>query len=131
MPPKRSEKYSSREKALIIFRSALQRKPLDPVLLDVRKTCSFADYFLILSGSSVRQVQALADHLDETLGKQGIRLRGLEGRETGQWILMDFDDVIVHIFFEQARAFYDLEGLWMESPRLPLPEEGSLTEASL
>ncbi|MEW6187223.1 MAG: ribosome silencing factor [Thermodesulfobacteriota bacterium] len=130
MPPKRLKKYSSREKALFITRSALQRKPLDPVLLDVRKSCSFADYFLILSGTSVRQVQALAEHLDETLGKQGIRLRGQEGKETGQWILMDFDDVIVHIFFESARAFYDLEGLWMEASRLPLPEEDSLTEVS-
>jgi ribosome-associated protein len=81
-----------------------------------------------LSGASVRQTQALADHLEETLRRQGIRLRGLEGMETGQWILMDFDDVIVHIFYEPARTFYDLEGLWMEAPRLPFPEDGSLPE---
>jgi len=116
--------------ALLVTRTALQRKPRNPVLLDVRKSCSFADFFLILSGSSTRQTQALAGHLEETLGKQGIRLRGKEGMETGQWILMDYDEVIVHIFFESAREFYDLEGLWLEATRLSIPSNDSLSEVS-
>jgi ribosome-associated protein len=106
---------------LLIARVALQKKPRDPLLLEVKESCSFADFFLILSGTSTRQTQALSGHLEETLRKQGIRLRGIEGVETGQWILMDYDEVIVHIFFESIRGFYDLEGLWLESPRLPIP----------
>ena len=120
MPTKRQSKLSPREKALLVARVALQKKPKDPLLLDVSHSCSFADFFLILSGTSTRQTQALSDHLEETLRKKGIRLRGIEGVETGQWILMDYDEVIVHIFFESVRGFYDLEGLWMDSPRLPI-----------
>ena len=127
---KRPSKLSDPEKALLIARVALQKKPLDPLLFDVGGSCSFADFFLILSGTSTRQTQALSGHLEETLRKQGIRLRGIEGVETGQWILMDYDEVIVHIFFESIRGFYDLEGLWIEAPRLPIPSEDSLPEVS-
>ena len=130
MSPKRAKKLSAPGKALLVARVALQRKPRDPLLLDVRKSCSFADFFLILGGSSTRQTQALANHLEEALDKQGIRLRGIEGKETGQWILMDYDEVIVHIFFESAREFYDLEGLWLEAPRIPIPSDDSLDEVS-
>ena len=131
MPPKKNpQTISSREKALLIARVALQKKPLAPVLLDVRETCSFADYFLILSGTSTRQTQALAAHLDETLGKSGIQPRGIEGMDPGQWILMDYNEVIVHIFYESAREFYDLEGLWIEAPRLPLSSDETGTAGS-
>jgi ribosome-associated protein len=123
MPPKKSQNRSPREKALLLARTALQKKPQDPLLLDVESSSSFTHYFLILSGTSTRQTQALAGHLQETLGKLGIRPRGVEGLEAGQWILMDYDEVIVHIFYESSRAFYDLEGLWMEAPRVPLPDE--------
>jgi ribosome-associated protein len=128
MPSKRPPKRSPREKAQLLARVALQKKPRDPLLLDVSKSCSFTDYFLILSGTSTRQTQALSGHLEETLRKEGIRLRGIEGMETGQWILMDFDEVIVHIFFESVRGFYDLEGLWMEAPHLPISSGDSLAE---
>ena len=83
--------------------------------------CSFADYFLILSGNSTRQTQALAGHLRMALGKKGIRPLGVEGEEPGQWILMDYDEVIVHIFLDTVRDFYDVEGLWIDAPRLDLP----------
>ena len=119
---------SAQEKALLLARVALQKKPRDPLLIDVSKSCSFTDFFLILSGTSTRQTQALSSHLEETLNKQGIRLRRIEGVETGQWILMDYDEVVIHIFFESIRGFYDLEGLWMESPRLPIPQSVSLSE---
>jgi ribosome-associated protein len=123
MPPKGLPKISPQEKALLLARVVLQKKPVNPLLLDVSKSCSFADYFLILSGASTRQTQALSGYLEETLRKLGIRLRGIEGVETGQWILMDYDEVIVHIFFEPVRGFYDLEGLWVEAPRLPIPSD--------
>jgi ribosome-associated protein len=130
MPPNRHPKLSAQEKALLLARIALQKKPKDPVLLDVSKSCSFADFFLILSGTSTRQTQALSGHLEEILRKKGIRLRGIEGVDTGQWILMDYDEVIVHIFFESVRGFYDLEGLWIESPHLPISLDEFRPEAS-
>jgi ribosome-associated protein len=104
-------------------RAAMQKKPLAPLLLDVGKFCSFADYFLILSGNSTRQTQALADHLEGALSKLGFRSRSREGLESGHWILLDYDDVIIHIFYESARGFYDLEGLWFEAPRIPIIAE--------
>jgi ribosome-associated protein len=128
MPHRRSSKRTTREKALLLVRAALEKKPKDPLLLDVSRSCSFTDYFLILSGTSTRQTQSLSSHLEETLKKQGIPLRGIEGTETGQWILMDFDEVIVHIFFESVRGFYDLEGLWIEAPRVPISSIDSLPE---
>lgn len=130
MPPKRRQKVSGQEKALLMARVALQKKPREPLLLEVSKMCSFADFFLILSATSTRQAQALADHIEEALGKIGIRPRGREGGETGQWILMDYDEVIVHIFYESAREFYDLEGLWSEAPRLPIPGDDSEGQVS-
>ncbi|MBA4394337.1 MAG: ribosome silencing factor [Desulfobacca sp.] len=130
MPPKRRKKLSGQEKAQLMARVALQKKPLDPLLLDVGKNCSFADYFLILSGTSTRQAQALADHIQEALGQIGIRPLGREDGETGHWILMDYGDVIVHIFYESAREFYDLEGLWLEAPRLPITSDGAEGQVS-
>jgi ribosome-associated protein len=130
MPTKGSANTSSRQKALLIAKVALQKKPLDPLLLDIGRSCSFADFFLILSGSSTRQTQALASHLEETLSKLGIRPHGMEGLEAGHWILMDYGEIIVHIFYEPVREFYDLEGLWIEAPRLPIPSEDSKVKVS-
>ena len=113
-------KLPSREKALLIAETVLQKKPLNPVLLQVEGFCSFADYFLVLSGNSTRQTQALAEHLRTGLARQGIRPLGMEGEEAGQWILIDYDDVVVHIFLESVRAFYDLEGLWLDAVQIPL-----------
>lgn len=127
MPPKRKRPFTAREKALAAARALLKRKPKDPLLLDVRKHCTYTDFILIVSGTSVRQTQTLAEFLEETLDRQGIRLRAMEGKEGGRWILMDYDDLIVHIFFEESRVFYDLEGLWLEAPRLPLPKVSTST----
>lgn len=96
----------------------MEKKALEPVILDVRTLSSFADYFIICSGRSRRQVLALAQHLEEALGKQGVKPLGIEGREEGQWVLLDCNDVIVHIFYQPVREFYDLEGLWAEAPQL-------------
>jgi ribosome-associated protein len=114
---------SSREKALIIVQAALQKKPVNPIALQVEGLCSFTEYFLIMSGTSTRQTQALAGHLRTALGKKGIRPLGVEGEEPGHWILMDYDEVIVHIFLETIRDFYDVEGLWIDAPQVDLPTE--------
>jgi len=117
---KKTPRISGRDKALLIAGTALQKKPLDPVLLQVEGLCSFADFFLVLSGTSTRQTQALAEHIRTSLAKGGIRPLGLEGEEAGQWILIDYDEVVVHIFLESVRGFYDIEGLWLEAERIPL-----------
>jgi ribosome-associated protein len=90
------------------------------ILLDVSELSSFADYFVICSGRSSRQVQGIADHLEENLQSLGIKPQGVEGRREGHWILMDYGDVIVHIFYEATRRFYDLESLWSEARSVPL-----------
>ncbi len=96
-------------------------KGLDPVILEVKDLCSFADFFVIASGRSTRQVQALARHLEETLSGAGIKPLGVEGLEEGLWVLMDYNDVVIHLFYHPFREFYDLEGLWAEASRQQVP----------
>jgi ribosome-associated protein len=101
----------------------LEKKAFDVVLLDVKNISSFTDYFLICSGRSDRQVQAIASSIDEDLRKAGFRSLGMEGYEEGKWILMDYEDVLVHVFLDPVRKFYDLEGLWLDAPRVDGVEE--------
>ena len=110
------------EKALLLSRFALEKKAYDLVLMEVRGITSIADYFIICSGRSDRQVQSIAQGIGENLGAMGTRPLAVEGMSRGQWVLMDFADVIVHIFYQPVREFYDLEGLWDHAPRVELPE---------
>jgi ribosome-associated protein len=96
----------------------VDHKALEPVLLEVKEHCSFADYFIICSGGSKRQVAALAEHLKEELTQAGVKPLGAEGMQDGLWVLMDYNTVVIHIFFQELRGFYDLEGLWAEAPRI-------------
>lgn len=109
---------SSRKKAILCAREALSYKALDLVLLDVSGFSSFADYFIICSGKSSRQVQGIADNLERGLKTRGIKPIGSEGRREGHWVLMDYGDVIIHIFYEPVRHVYDLESLWSEASRV-------------
>ena len=102
----------------ICVKIASDGKGEDIVVLDVRKISSFADYFVILSGRSTRHVQALAEILENELRSKRINTSRAEGLAEGKWVLLDFDDVIVHIFYHEQRDFYDLEGLWHDAPRL-------------
>jgi ribosome-associated protein len=95
----------------------LDKKALDVSILDVRGMTSYADYLVLASGESDRQVTAIADHVDEKLKAQGVRPLGSEGRETGTWVLLDYGEVVVHLFFTEVRASYDLDGLWADAPR--------------
>lgn len=113
---------SSWDKALLLTRFALEKKARDLVVLEVRELTSIADYFIICSGSSDRQVQSIAQGIDENLSEAGHSPLSVEGAHRGHWVLMDFSDVIVHIFYEPVREFYDLEGLWGHAPRVELPE---------
>ena len=97
-------------------------KAEDPVALDLRGLTFFTDYFLIVSGRSTRHVQALAEALEDELhAKRADRRRG-EGQDEGLWIALDLGDVVAHIFYHEQRAFYDLEGLWHDAPRVDLAE---------
>ena len=113
---------SSWERTLVLTRLALEKKACDLVVMDVRGLTSIADYFIICSGRSDRQVQSIAQGLEENSAEHGIRLFAVEGTGRGHWVLMDFSDVIVHIFYEPVRKFYDLDGLWGHAPKAELPE---------
>jgi ribosome-associated protein len=93
-------------------------KALDMVVLDVRGLSSFADNFIICSGRSHRQVTAIAEFVQKELKSKGIHPLGIEGLREGHWVLMDYGDVIIHIFYEPIRTFYDLEGLWADAKRI-------------
>jgi ribosome-associated protein len=108
----------SKTKSLLCLKAAVEKKALDPVLLEMKGISSVTDYFLICTGKSDRQVQAIARSIEETLEKDGIRPLGQEGVAGGKWILMDYNDVVVHIFVEPTRRFYDLEGIWSDAPRV-------------
>jgi len=113
---------SSWDKTWLLARFALEKKACDLVVMEVRELTSIADYFIICSGRSDRQVQSIAQGVDENLSAAGLSPLSVEGTNRGHWVLMDFSDVIVHIFYEPVREFYDLDGLWGDAPRIELPE---------
>jgi ribosome-associated protein len=101
--------------------AALEKKALEPLLLDVSGQASYTDFILILSGRSDRHVQAVADAVEEALKRNGGRAAlSVEGKRDGHWTLIDFGDLIVHVFYHPVREFYDLEGLWIDAPRVAL-----------
>jgi len=101
----------------------LDMKALNVVVLDVQGLASFADHFIICSGRSHRQVSAIAEHVEQTLKKRGIKPMGIEGLREGHWVLMDYGDVLIHVFYEPIRIFYDLEGLWSEAKRIEIGDD--------
>jgi ribosome-associated protein len=105
------------------LRAASDKKAHDLVVLDLRPVATFTDYFLIASGTNVRQVQAIADEITERLKREGTRAERIEGYQTAEWVLVDYGDFIVHIFEDKARRFYDLERLWREGVRVRLPAD--------
>jgi ribosome-associated protein len=101
----------------LIAKTIADHKGVEPVILEVKGLCSFADYFIVCSGGSRRHVLALAEHLEQALTKAGAEPLGVEGMGEGQWVLMDYNDVVIHIFSQPLREFYNLEGLWAEAPQ--------------
>jgi len=99
-------------------------KAFNVVVLDVEGLASFADFFVICSGRSHRQVTAIAEFVAGNLKPKVIRAVGVEGLREGHWVLMDYGDVIIHVFYDPVRDFYDLEGLWSDAKRISFHEEG-------
>lgn len=114
------------ETAVEIAKSALDKKASGVVVLDMRGLLTFADYFVICSGASKTQVDTIVEHILRSLAKRKLRPSGTEGRKTGSWVLLDFGDVIAHVFEEETRGFYELEKLWLDAPKIPVPKEGDV-----
>ena len=110
------------QRVLECTRSALDKKAYDLVVLETARHTSIADYFVICSGRSDTQVQAIVDTVRDHLESLGVKPLAVEGHERGQWALVDFGDVVVHVFYVPVRRFYDLERLWAKAPRVELPE---------
>lgn len=91
------------------------KKGEDIVVLNIGKITSMADYFIIASASSERQVKAIADNVEDELGKEGLNVKGKEGHSTARWILLDYGDFMVHVFHNEERDFYNLERLWKDA----------------
>lgn len=103
--------------------AAASKKGIDPIVLDVAETLVITSYFVIVSGGSDRQVAAIADEIEDVLREQaGVKPIGREGERERKWVLLDFADVVVHVFQPEEREFYRLEKLWSDAPRLVLPE---------
>jgi ribosome-associated protein len=109
---------SSLEIAKLSAQAALDKKAEDLIVLDVSGISSFADYFVIMSGRSTRHVQGLAEAVESKLRTKRMSNANTEGLKEGLWVLLDYDDVIVHIFYKETRGFYDLEGLWHDAPKV-------------
>jgi ribosome-associated protein len=103
--------------ALKIAQAVVDKKGTEVLVLDVRGKASYADYIVVGSGDTERMVNALAEGVEEKLRPDGKRPIGREGEETGNWVLLDYGEVVAHLFLADARGFYDLEGLWADAPR--------------
>ena len=113
---------SGLELARICAQVALDAKAENLVILDVRSISSFTDYFVIMSGRSTRHVQGLADTIEQAMRPKRINTSHAEGIQEGMWVLLDFNDVVVHIFYHEQRSFYDLEGLWHDAKPVSIDE---------
>jgi len=112
---------TTRPLALAAVAAARDKKGERPVLLDVRGISSYADYLLLVSADNERQVQAIADAIEERLKALGTRVLGIEQPGESGWMLVDLGDLVVHLFFRGSREAYNFEGLWVDAPRVPLP----------
>jgi ribosome-associated protein len=113
----------SRKKVLAALEAALERKAYDLVVVEVEHLRSIADYFLIATGRSDIQVQAIARGIEERMDQENAHLLSIEGFHRAHWVVLDYDDVVMHIFLEGTREFYRLERTWTDAHDMPLPEQ--------
>lgn len=114
------------ELARLSARIALDKKADDIVILDLRGLTFFTDYFVIMSARSTRHAQGLAEAIETELSAKRISSKNTEGLKEGQWILLDYGDVIIHIFYREQRTFYDLDGLWHDAPKVAVGQPGTV-----
>ena len=116
---------TGKKKAQLIAGSADDTKAKDVLIMDMRKLSNVCDYFVIASGDSTTHLNAIADNMAKSMSEKGIRAWHREGRAQALWIVMDYGDVVAHIFHDQTRGFYNLEKLWNDAPRVLLSPKGS------
>ena len=109
----------SKKMARIAVQALEDKKAEDLTILDISGVSVIADYFIIASGNNRNQVQAMADNAEEALGRAGYEPKQIEGYQSANWILMDYKDIILHIFSEEDRSFYDLERIWRDGKQIP------------
>ena len=105
---------TSKEIAKLACDALDDKKALEIKVINIENVSTLADYFIIASGTNHNQVQAMADNVDETLGRAGYEPKQIEGYQNANWILMDYRDIVIHIFDEENRLFYDLERIWRD-----------------
>ncbi|MGO9106253.1 MAG: ribosome silencing factor [Dissulfurispiraceae bacterium] len=113
----------SKTKAIKAAQTSLDKKAKDVMVLELKDLTVIADYFVICSGESTTQVKTIAEHIRENLIKVAIAPSRIEGFQYARWILLDYGDVIIHVFEEETREYYELEKLWLDAPRIPLADE--------
>ena len=116
-----AKKNVTKERLILCINAILQKKAKEIVVLNLKEISAFTDYMIICSGTSEREVQAIAQAIQLFLKKAGIKPLGIEGESNGQWILIDYGDVVISIFYEPTRSFYNLENLW-DAPRMKVDE---------
>ena len=128
--PRHSEaNIDTQERLRLLVEAALEKKAQDVVVLDLAGRVSYCDYFVLASGNNPRHASAIGKGVLETMKlKHGVRPLGDEGLASGKWVLLDYGDVIMHIFTEPMRGYYDLDGLWMDVTRVPLASLGVQAE---
>lgn len=112
----------AKEMAKLALQALEDKKAEDVKVIDISEISTIADYFIIASGKNRSQIQALCDNVDETLGRAGIAMKQTEGYKNANWILMDYGDIIVHIFDKENRLFYDLERIWRDGKEIETDE---------
>lgn len=112
----------SQDMVAIACKAIDDKKAIDIKVIDIHEVSVIADYFVIASGSNLNQVQAIVDNVDEQLGRAGYEAKQIEGTRNSNWILMDYGDLIIHIFDEENRLFYDLERIWRDGKELDVDQ---------
>ncbi len=110
------------EIAKLAATAAIDKKAIDTIILNISELSLIADYFVICSGNSETQVQAIANEIRESMNKNEVNVRGIVGMSHARWVLIDLGDVVVHVFHREDRTFYNLERLWADAPRVKLGE---------
>lgn len=114
----------SKEKAIAAATIAFNKKAKDVLVLELKALSVIAEYFVICSGASTTQVRAIVEAIKENFSKNRIRPIGIEGLNYSHWVLMDYGDVIMHVFEDETREYYQLEKLWLDAPRINVEEKG-------
>ncbi|MBI4682103.1 MAG: ribosome silencing factor [Nitrospirae bacterium] len=111
-----------KKRAVKVAELAIDKKAKDTVILELKDLSSIADYFVICSGDNPAQIKAIAEAIDDYFSKKKVFPMGKEGLDSARWVLLDYGDIIIHIFNDETRTYYNLEKFWMDAPRIPVEE---------